>query len=310
MSDARLSTALPSHPKTKKLIRRLGPGAGWSLVCLLLWTAANRSDGDLSRMTSEDIELAAEWGGELDLFVATLADVGFLDGKEGAYQIHDWAEHNPWVNGADMRSAKARWNAVKRHHGMREADRQVPEWAAIRNADSNASSTESDASSNARSTGAAMLEPERSNAPSPSPSPSPSEELESPDGDSGDLLGDQAESTVTDHPASTLLTVVLAAYHELLPSCRRIAVLNPKRRKRIQAADKLARQVCKQQGWAYVPKDFWEAYFDQCLQDPWLRGDVPSPKNPGWKQNLDVLLAEDRFAEIMDRAIATMADAA
>src|SRR5690606_37986802 len=140
--------------------------------------------------------------------------------------------------------------------------------------------------------------------------PSPTAQASSPASPSTDLLGEASESTVTDHPASTLLTVVLASYHEILPNCRRIAVLNPKRRKRIQAADKLARQVCKQQGWTYVPKDFWEAYFDQCLQDPWLRGEVPNPKNPGWKQNLDVLLAEDRFAEIMDRAIATMADAA
>lgn len=140
--------------------------------------------------------------------------------------------------------------------------------------------------------------------------PSPTAQASSSASPPTDLLGEASESTVTDHPASTLLTVVLAAYHEILPNCRRIAVLNPKRRKRIQAADKLARQVCRQQGWAYVPKDFWEAYFDQCLQDPWLRGEVPNPRSPGWKQNLDVLLAEDRFAEIMDRAIATMADAA
>jgi transketolase len=31
-----------------------------------------------------------------------------------------------------------------------------------------------------------------------------------------------------------------------------------------------------------------------------------NPKNPKWRQNIDVLLAEDRFAGIMDSAIATM----
>lgn len=199
-SDARISTGLAGHPKTKKLIRRLGPGAGWSLVCLILWAAANRSDGDLAGMTSEDIELAADWSGDLDAFVAALADVRFLDGSEGAYSIHDWADHNPWVNGSDMRSAKAKWNAVKRHHGEVEADKQVPEWATARNADSNArsnaSSTESDAAStaiskNRRSIKTPLAQPNldfnagstkndaastendaASNAPSPLPSPS------------------------------------------------------------------------------------------------------------------------------------------
>lgn len=124
----------------------------------------------------------------------------------------------------------------------------------------------------------------------------------SPDGD----VAKVNSGTVTPHPADLLFTTVLAAYHDTLPKCQRIVVLNPKRKKRIQAADRLARDVCKQQGWGYNPKNFWAAYFDQCLDDAWLRGDTPNPKNPTWKQNLDVLLAEDRFAQIMDRAIAKM----
>ncbi|MBL7091257.1 hypothetical protein [Acidovorax sp.] len=85
-NDARLSTGLPNHPKTKKLLRRLGQAAGWNLVCLILWAAANRSDGDLKGMSNEDIELAAEWDGEAGLFVRTLADVRFLDGGDGEYR--------------------------------------------------------------------------------------------------------------------------------------------------------------------------------------------------------------------------------
>lgn len=103
---------------------------------------------------------------------------------------------------------------------------------------------------------------------------------------------------------------LLAAYHAALPACQRISVLNDKRRKRIAAAVRLAKQVCKDQGWEYAPADFWAAYFAECSQDEWLRGDKPNPKNPKWRQNLDVLLAEDRFAEIMDKAIAAMRGAA
>jgi hypothetical protein len=167
-TDARLATSLPGHPKTKKLIKRLGQSAAWNLVCLILWAADNRSDGDLSGMSTEDIELSADWLGEDGQFVAALVTVRFLDGQEDAYKLHDWTEHNPWAAGAEARSAKARWNAAKRHHGAAEADRLVPEYAATRSADRNASSTTT-----------AKTEQESSNAPSPSPSPSPSLEIPS-----------------------------------------------------------------------------------------------------------------------------------
>lgn len=100
--------------------------------------------------------------------------------------------------------------------------------------------------------------------------------------------------------------LVVDAYHRALPKCQRIAVMNDKRKKRISTATKLARNVCEAQGWEYTPAEFWEAYFAECGNDPWMRGEVPNPKNPRWVQNLDVLLAEDRFANVMDRAIAAM----
>src|SRR5690606_21284062 len=91
--DARISTGFPGHPKTKKLVRRLGPEAAWALVCLIRWTRSNRPDGDLEGMSAEDIELACDWSGDADALVRELASVGFLDGEEGAYRLHDWADH-------------------------------------------------------------------------------------------------------------------------------------------------------------------------------------------------------------------------
>lgn len=107
-------------------------------------------------------------------------------------------------------------------------------------------------------------------------------------------------------PPSAEMQAVIGAYHRVLPHCQRVSVLNAKRRKRIAAVCKLARQVCRQQGWPYVPDEFWGAYFGECASDPWMRGEVPNPKNPSWRQNLDVLLAEDRFARVMDQAISAM----
>ena len=174
-TDARISTALPSHPKTKKLVRLLGAEAGWSLVVLILWAAANRSDGDLTGMDDEDIELAADWDGEAGAFIAALRRIRFVDGAEGESRVHDWTEHQPWASGAEARSLKGKWNAIKKHHGEAEADRQVPEYAAIRQqAASKKPAEDQDAASTADSKGAAGDVDAPSPAPSPTPSPTPS----------------------------------------------------------------------------------------------------------------------------------------
>ena len=101
-----------------------------------------------------------------------------------------------------------------------------------------------------------------------------------------------------------VVDIVLACYHELLPACRRVEALTPKRRKRILAANKLARDLCRQHGWSMTVREFWTAYFEECQEDAWLRGDVANPNNPKWKQNLYLLLDEDRFGQIMDQAVA------
>lgn len=95
---------------------------------------------------------------------------------------------------------------------------------------------------------------------------------------------------------------VVSAYHAALPNCARVVVLGPKRKASILKAGKLAAELCADRGWEYGP-DFWQDYFGECAKDPWLRGEVPNKQNPNWRQNLDVLLREERFTEIMDRAL-------
>lgn len=131
-ADIRLNCTLPNHPKTQKLIRRLGEAAAWNLVVLLAWAGQNRRDGDLERLSDEDIEIAAGWRGAPGDFVAALAEVGFIDGDAGARALHDWGDHQPWQSGARARSDKARWASIKKHHGIEEAARQMPEYAARR----------------------------------------------------------------------------------------------------------------------------------------------------------------------------------
>ncbi|WP_287995539.1 YdaU family protein [Acidiphilium sp.] len=140
----------------------------------------------------------------------------------------------------------------------------------------------------------------------PSPSPSQAEANQ-------ELLQDtpatqsQSESSIAEPKKANgqdkLCALVIDAYHEALPKCRKVSAMTPKRHKRISMADKLAKRICEQQGGIYDPSEFWSGYFAQCATDPWMRGEVPNPKNPAWRQNLDVLLAEDRFAAVIDSAL-------
>lgn len=126
-TDARLSTALAEHHKTKKVYRRLKGEGCWALVCLLLWTARNKPSGVFDRMTDEDIELAVNWTGAEGEFVTVLSEAGFLDGEPGCRSLHDWEEHNPWAAGAEARSDKAkhaarmRWASCEHADGMPQA---------------------------------------------------------------------------------------------------------------------------------------------------------------------------------------------
>lgn len=98
--------------------------------------------------------------------------------------------------------------------------------------------------------------------------------------------------------------IVLEAYHRHLPNCLPAHTLTPKRQRRILMANKLAKALIARKGLGIGPAEFWDGYFAECAGDEWLRGDVPNPKNPRWRQNIDVLLAEDRFGGIMDAALA------
>lgn len=288
-ADARVSTAFPQHPKTKKLARRLGPAGPLACLYLFLWTAANRTDGDLSGLSDEDLELTVDWGGEAGTLVGALAAVGFLDGPVGGREIHDWAEHNPWAAGAETRSAKARWNAIKRHHGETEANRMVPEWAAIRAAESGSR----DAASNAASTRAAMLE---SNA--PSPSPSPSQELEPADAGlspavpvDGAAGGDESDEKTKSRPPCPHQRIV-ALYHEILPELRKVREWGETRRRLLQR--RWAEQPERQDlGW-------WREFFGYVRGSRFLMGQTTGRDSRPFDCDLEWLIRPTNFAKVVE----------
>lgn len=98
--------------------------------------------------------------------------------------------------------------------------------------------------------------------------------------------------------------IVLDAYHRRLPSCQAVHAMTPKRRRRILAANKLAKALIADKALGMTPAEFWDAYFAECADDAWLSGKKPNAGNPGWKQNIDVLLRDDHFGSVMDKALA------
>lgn len=164
-TDFRLSIGLTSNPKTIKLMRRCGDRAFFCLIQLWGWVAQYRPDGDLVGMDTEAIEIAAGWAGVEGQLVEQLSAIGFLDGEDGAYSLHDWKEHNPWASGATARSEAAS------KAGKASAAKRAEKANAI-STDSNEEVTDVERAL------ATDSNEEATTSPSPSPSPSPKEEKE------------------------------------------------------------------------------------------------------------------------------------
>ena len=303
MIDARIAVGLPAHPKTKKLIRRVGRDGAWGLVCLFLWSAQSRPDGDLSGMDGEDIELAADWQGEEGCFINALVEVGFIDGEEGCYSIHDWQEHNPWAAGAEARSEKSKWLAICKHHGRAKAADMMPSYAArLQEANKKDEHSKHGAVDNPASS---MHEAENSSAPSPLPLPSPSP-LPSPNVENLNTsvasvpYGPQSTPQQTVCPADA----IVALYHDAMPDNPRCKVLSASRRAAIRARWKEASKLtCAPFGYSTMDDGLtaWRQFFEVCAESDFLTGRSPgSPGKPPFIADIDFLMSPSGFAKTLE----------
>lgn len=112
-TDIRLSCGFWSHPKTKRLVKRLGLEGVRSLQILWAWAAQERPNGCLSGMDAEEIELAADWNGEDGKFFGECLG-RWIDETDDSYCLHDWQEHNAWAAEADARGDAARLSRLAR----------------------------------------------------------------------------------------------------------------------------------------------------------------------------------------------------
>lgn len=88
--------AVGSHPKTKRLARRLGvslPAAVGHLHYLWWWALDFAQDGDLSRFDAYDIKDATLWEGDEVTILEALVEAGFIDETAEGLFLHDWADY-------------------------------------------------------------------------------------------------------------------------------------------------------------------------------------------------------------------------
>lgn len=96
-SDIRIKGSFFSHYKTLKLAKMAGWEATIRLQQLWFFASDNRPDGNLGNMDDDDIALAAGWMHDTATFVGALLACAWLDGEPGARHLHDYIEHQPWV---------------------------------------------------------------------------------------------------------------------------------------------------------------------------------------------------------------------
>lgn len=96
MREVRICWGFFTHPKTKKLEKRLGEVATVKLLNIWFFCAENRIDGRLTNLDHEDLQIITGWDGDIELFIQTLIDLRFLDKLEdGTLAVHNWLKRQP-----------------------------------------------------------------------------------------------------------------------------------------------------------------------------------------------------------------------
>ena len=124
-TDIRVSVSFPSHPKTVKLTKKLGPQGPLSFIYLLIFAGQNKPTGRLEGMDEEDIAIAAQWPKDPKTFVDALVSVKYLERENRTLIIHDWKDHNPYAVHSPQRIEKAK-KAAQARWGNQQA-KECPE---------------------------------------------------------------------------------------------------------------------------------------------------------------------------------------
>ena len=295
-TDIRLNVGFATHPKTVKLIRRLGYEGAFSLVALWTWAAQNRNSGVLSDMDDEDVSIAAVWNGEPETFVETLLALRFLERRDEVLHLHDWPEHQAYVVQEPIRRARgqkaalARWGALP---GLPEP---------------------SDAEASGPAAGVPDAEPDHASgmpAPLSSYAPIPADPGEDHALTSFERASAPSGPDVPDAPRGPEPKAappcphadIVALYHEVLPDHRRVAVLSARRRGALKArwADVGRRLRERGRPDGRAERLAWlRRFFETAAASDFLTGRLPGRDGRTYLVDFDKLMSPAGFVGVIE----------
>lgn len=105
------------HPKTRRLVASLGPGA--DVLPIRLWAYCARyhpNDGRMKGYTIPEVESIMGWTGEPGSAIKSMGRVGFILGHKSGFQCIDWLQHQGHLAAFSRRGKaanKVRWDKVR-----------------------------------------------------------------------------------------------------------------------------------------------------------------------------------------------------
>lgn len=146
-TDIRLWLGFLRNHKVMALDRATGSNSlDSSVVCLLrlwLWAAESATDGDLSKLSPEDIEAVSGWtkSGDGQSWFDLLVELGFIEQVGDKQFLRNWPTRQPWVSRAGIRKrgGKARANTAAR-------DTRTGQFLPVNNSNPSAASSSSEKS--------------------------------------------------------------------------------------------------------------------------------------------------------------------
>lgn len=319
-ADIRLSVGFWDHPKTRKLIKRLGLESVRSLQILWMWCAQNRPNGMLAGMDAEDIELAAQWGGEEGKFFKVLLELRWIDETPDGHVLHEWEQHNPWASGTESRSGKARLSrlsqiapdAYRQCVAAGKTELTPEEYAVLK--DSTPATEQQNASSTPANTYNTLGESPANASATPAPAPAPSLSIKNITRDkslvsaaepltpppSGEIAG---KVGAPKQPPLCPQTRILDLYHEILYVLPHMKIWegDSKREGNLRArwrdCWKRGKYTTTQEGLEYW-RTVFEYIRDKC---PFLMGQVLDHEgNPRFRATLEWIVKSGNFAKIIE----------
>lgn len=134
-----LHQEMPRHPKTLALAQALKISRREAVGLLIdLWTwGLNCADetGHLRGITNEGIAMAMDWPGrQAAKLVNALVDCGWIDGENGSYCLHDWADYTSRLS--DKRKDAERKREARKRAKLEDKSPENPRNVCGQSADS------------------------------------------------------------------------------------------------------------------------------------------------------------------------------